>query len=179
MTTRTPSYVGRLVGVLALDPRTFEEIEADPWATPAAVATVVLSASATGAGVASAGGASGVTELIAIALLAWALWALVIFEIGVRWFPTQLTRADIGQLLRTLGFAAAPGLLNIAGLVPGVALPVFAVTQVWMLVAVVVAVRQALDYTSTWRAIAVCLIGWTLSAAMVLVTGFFLGPVVR
>ncbi len=179
MNTSAPSYLGRIAGVLALDTNTFEAIEADQWATPAAVATVVLSAIATGIGVASTGGANGVAELVAIALLAWAVWALLIFEIGVRWFPTALTRADVGQLLRTLGFAAAPGMLNIAGLLPGLGFPVFAVTQVWMLVAVVVAVRQALDYTSTWRAIAVCLVGWTLSTALVVVTGFFLGPIVR
>lgn len=179
MTTSVLSYVGRLKGVFVLDPRTFEEVEADQWATPAAVTTIVLSATATGIGVASIGSARGMVELIGIALLAWALGALLILEVGVRWFPTQLTHADIGQLLRTLGFAAAPGMLNVAGLVPGLALPIFTLTQVWMLMAVVVAVRQALDYTTIWRAIAVCLVGWGLSVGLVVGTGFFLGPIVR
>lgn len=177
--TKPPSYIGRLAGVMALDPRAFEDVEADAWATPAAITTVVLSATATGIGLGAPGGAAGVAELLALALLAWALWALLIFEIGVRWLPTALTRADVGQLLRTLGFASAPGMLNIAGLLPGLAVPVFGVTQVWVLLAVVVAVRQALDYTGTWRAVAVCLVGWGLSTALVLVVGFFAGPVVR
>ena len=175
----TRTYLRRLAGAVALDSATFEEIEADAGATSAALATVVLAAVASGIGLSAAGGAGGIPQLIAIALLGWALWALLIFEIGTRLFPTALTRADIGQLLRTLGFAWAPGLLNALGVLPGMATPVFAVTQVWVLLAIIVAVRQALDYTSTGRAVAVCLVGWGLSTALVVSIGFFAGPVVR
>jgi hypothetical protein len=175
----TSTYLRRLVGAVAIDSATYEEIEADAAATPAALSTVVLAAVATGIGLSAAGGVRGIPQLIGIALLGWALWALLIFEIGTRLFSTALTRADIGQLLRTLGFAAAPGVLNLLGVLPGLAAPVFAVTQVWVLLAIVVAVRQALDYASTGRAVAVCLFGWGLSTALVVITGFFAGPVIR
>ena len=81
--------------------------------------------------------------------------------------PEQQTHADYGQLLRTIGFASAPGVIRMVGIVPGLGGIVFAVAGVWMLVAMVIAVRQALDYTSTLRAVGVCLIGW-LAQALVL-----------
>ena len=70
--------------------------------------------------------------------------------------PEPQTRADVGELLRTIGFASAPGMLRVFGIVPGATIPAFAITAVWMLAAMIVAVRQALDYQSTSRAVAVC-----------------------
>jgi hypothetical protein len=74
--------------------------------------------------------------------------------------PEPQTRSNVGQLLRTIGFATAPGCLRVMGILPGSTLPVFALSAIWMLVAMVVAVRQALDYESTARALAVCALGW-------------------
>ena len=82
--------------------------------------------------------------------------------------------ADWGELLRTTGFAAAPGMLRIFGIVPGLTGLVFFVASLWMLAAFVVAVRQALDYTSTGRAVAVCLIGWLVNGAIFFFLGFIL-----
>jgi hypothetical protein len=79
-------------------------------------------------------------------------------------------------LLRTTGFATAPGLLRIVGVLPGMTIPSFAVAAIWMLLAMVIAVRQALDYTSTGRAIAVCGLGWLLAITFALVFGLFFGP---
>jgi hypothetical protein len=76
---------------------------------------------------------------------------------------------DVGQLLRTLGFSAAPGLLFVAGLWPPFATPVFTLVPLWMLATMVVAVRQALDYTSTARAVAVCLVGWALTIGIMVI----------
>ena len=83
-------------------------------------------------------------------------------------------RADPGELLRTLGFAQAPGLLRPLALVPGLGTAVTGVIAVWTLATMVVEVRQALDYTSTLRALAVCMTGWTLAVAMVWVVGMLL-----
>ena len=80
--------------------------------------------------------------------------------------PEPQTRADHGELLRTIGFSSAPGLIRVLGIIPGLADPVFSVAGVWMLVAMVIAVRQALDYKSTWRAIGVCVVGWTIQAVI-------------
>ena len=70
------------------------------------------------------------------------------------------THATLGQILRTTGFAAAPGILRILGIVPLFGSFILGIISIWMLTAMVIAVRQALDYTNTFRAVAVCLIGW-------------------
>jgi len=172
------TFLQRLVGAAALDTAIYEEVEADGNATIQACATVVLSSLA--AGVGARGFGSGMVTQIAfistIALLAWASWALITFEIGVRLMPQPQTRSNVGELLRTIGFATAPGCLRVLGVLPGVTIPVFAVTAVWMLATMVVAVRQALDYQSTARAVAVCGLGWVLVITIVIVLGLAFGP---
>ncbi len=84
----------------------------------------------------------------------------------------------MGELLRTIGFASTPGLLGVLAIMTPLAKPVFAVVAVWMLVAMVVAVRQALDYTSTARAVAVCVVGWVLAIAFAVAFGLLLSPTV-
>ena len=112
----------------------------------------------------------------ALSLIAWASWALLTYQIGVKIMPEPQTSADVGELMRTIGFSAAPGMLRIFGIVPGAAIPAFTITAVWMLVAMVVAVRQALDYRSTARAVAVCGIGWALAIAIAVGLGLVFGP---
>jgi hypothetical protein len=166
MATPIPtSFPMRLIGALAIDPLIYEEVEADRSATGQALLVVVLSSLSAGIGAFGWGTASlrGVLFMSGLALVSWATWAVITFEIGTRLMPESKTRADVGQLLRTIGFAAAPGMLRVFGIVPGATLPAFVITAIWMLVAMVVAVRQALDYQSTARAVAVCGLGWALS----------------
>ena len=92
--------------------------------------------------------------------------------------PEPQTRVDVGELLRTIGFASTPGLLRVFGIIPGVAIPAFVISSVWMLFAMVIAVRQALDFRSTARAIGVCVLGWMLAIAMAVALGLFFGPTV-
>ena len=179
-TTTTTPFVMRLIGALALDPVTYEEVEADRSATGQAMLVVVLSS--VGAGIGARGLGSGsprsMVFISAVSLLAWAAWALLTYQIGVRLLPEADTRSDVGELLRTIGFAAAPGMLRIFGIVPGAAVAAFAITAVWMLVAMVVAVRQALDYKSTARAVGVCILGWALAIAIAVGLGLVFGPTV-
>jgi hypothetical protein len=176
------AFAHRLLGAAALDIDTYEEVEADRTATTQALVVVVASSLATGVGMSGIGRSAGaVTGQIFIwsiaALLGWAAWALLVLQIGGRLLPEPETRVDVSELLRTLGFATAPGLLRVFGIfVPALALPLFGLTAVWMIVTMVVAVRQALDYTSTTRAVAVCLIGWLLAGALVLAIGLWLTP---
>ena len=172
------SFLHRVFGALALRAGTYEEVEADPGANWQAVAVVVLSSVAAGFGAHGfgPGGPGEVAFFGVVALMAWVAWALVIYEIGARILPAAETRADVGQLLRTTGFATAPGLLRIVGLMPELTIPGFVVAAVWMLLAMVVAVRQALDYTSTGRAIAVCGLGWVLAIALAILFGVLFGP---
>ena len=179
-TATTTPFVMRLIGAMALDPVTYEEVEGDRSATGQALLVVVLSS--VGAGVGARGLGSGSFEsmvfISALSLIAWASWALLTYQIGVRLMPEMDTRADIGEMLRTIGFSAAPGMLRIFGIVPGAAIPAFAITAIWMLAAMVVAVRQALDYKSTSRAVAVCGLGWALAIAIAVGLGLVFGPTV-
>ena len=174
----TNSYLQRLIGAMSLDAAIYEEVEADRTATGQALATVLLSSVA--AGIGSRGiEAPSLTSIIfisTVSLIAWVAWALLTFEIGGRLMPEPQTRVDAGELLRTIGFASKPGLLRVLGVIPGATVPVFAATAVWMLLATVVAVRQALDYRSTARAVAVCAFGWILALAVAMALGLFFGP---
>jgi hypothetical protein len=176
-TPRTNTFVQRLVGAAALDVAIYEEVEADRTATGQAVVVVILSSLAAGIGSRGFGGASlGTMILMTIgALLGWAAWALVTLQIGGRLMPEPQTRVDMGELLRTIGFANTPGLLRVFGFIPSVSYPAFAIAAIWMLLAMIVAVRQALDYTSTARAVIVCAIGWILSLAISVVMGLLFG----
>jgi hypothetical protein len=176
------SFPYRLFGAAALDVGVYEEVEADRGATLQAALVVIASSLAAGLGAYGLTGRTGATLVAgalvwsALALVGWAAWALLVYQVGGRLMPTKETRVDVTELLRTIGFSTAPGLLCVLGVMPSVARPAFILAFVWMLVSMVVAVRQALDYDSTLRAVVVCLIGWTLSGLLVLATGFFVTP---
>jgi Yip1 domain len=174
------TFARRLMGAAMLDVATYEEVEADRSATPQAFAIVVFSSLAAGMGARSSNGGAATFEFFAtasvLALLTWVAFALITFEIGGRILPTADTRVDVGQLLRTLGFAATPGLFQIFGIFPGATVPVFTVAIIWTLAASIIAVRQALDYKSTSRALAVCGLGLLLSFAIALILGLVFGP---
>lgn len=178
-TIQPNTFLQRLIGAAALDAAIYEEVEADPSATSQAMAIVILSSIAAGIG---ARGFSSSPASVAffgvVALLTWATWALVMFEIGGRLMPEPQTKTTPGELLRTLGFAATPGLASLLGAVPGVTTRVFVVVWIWMLLTMVVAVRQALDYRSTAKAVAVCVLGGLLAAVIAVVLGILVGPTV-
>ena len=167
------TYTSRLMRAIALDASVFEEIEHDRGALAGALATVLLATFAAGVGAGGWRGVSLRTFLIfaVIALVSWSVWAVVTLEIGGRVMPEPQTRATYSEMLRPLGFAAAPGLMMAFAAFPVVTGLVFAVAAVWMLAAMVLAVRQALDYTSTGRAIAVCVLGWVLALVMSVTLG--------
>ncbi|MGE0704053.1 MAG: YIP1 family protein [Vicinamibacterales bacterium] len=179
--TRRNTFLQRLIGAAALDAAIYEEVEADASATSQAFAVVLLSSIAAGFGAGDLRGPSiaSVVFISVLALLSWAAWAVVTLEVGTRILPGAQTRADVGQLLRTIGFASTPGLLRFLGMMPSATVPVFAVTSVWMLAAMVVAVRQALDYQSTGRAVAVCALGWILALILAIGLGVLFGPSVQ
>lgn len=174
------TFLARMTGAALLNPAVYEEVEADRSASRQAVSVVALSSLA--AGVGAMGSEVSFGALVTFTLLAfavWGIWAFLTLQIGARILPTPRTRADAGQLLRTIGFATAPGLLRIAGVIPGTRTAVFAVTAIWMLMAMIVAVRQALDYTSTARAFAVCVVGWLLTVGMAIGISTFFSPPLR
>lgn len=152
------SLMYRVMGVSVFDGGTFEAIEADRRATGQAV-VVVLGSSLAGA-VAATGSLEPrlgfIAAFMAVAVLVWLAWAQLILQIGGHQFRRPETRVDFDELVRTTGFAAAPGLLQIFAIVPAVSTPIFVATWIWMWAAMVVAVKHSLDLRSTWRAIVVC-----------------------
>ena len=172
-TKATHSMVDRLIRVCRLDVHIFEEVEADTSATRQALSVVALVALATGIASLGTTGLSGLFAGAAIAIAGWAIWAWILYLIGTKILPSHETHADWGQLARTVGFAQSPGVFRVLGVVPVVGWIIFLVASVWMLVAMVIAVRQALDYTSTWRAIAVVLLSF-IPYAVLMSIGFAL-----
>ena len=156
----------RMLRAAKLDVELYEEVEHDEGALGQAMAVVVLSAAAAGVGSLGAGGLTGLVVGTVSALIGWYVWAFLTYFIGTRLLPEPQTRADYGQLLRTIGFSSAPGLIRVLGIIPGLGTIVFMVAGIWMLIAMVIAVRQALDYTNTWRAVGVCAIGWAVQAVI-------------
>jgi hypothetical protein len=152
-------YRDRLIRAAKLEPALYEEVEIDETATGQAMLTVVISSLAAGIGGVS-GGFLSIALHTAAALIGWVAWAYLTYFIGTRLMAESETKANLGELLRCTGFASAPGLLQIFGFIPVLGPLVRLASVLWMLAAFVVAVRQALDYKSTPRAIGVCLIGW-------------------
>ena len=158
------SFKDRVIRAAKLDVKLYEEVEADKEALGQAMAVVVLSSIAAGLGTIERAGFSGILIGTIIALISWYVWAYITYFIGTRLLPEPQTKADHGDLLRAIGFSSSPGLIRILGIIPGLAWLVFLVASIWMLVAMVIAVRQALDYQSTLRAVGVCIIGWIIQA---------------
>ncbi len=156
----------RMLRAAMLDAQLYEEVEADKSSMQQAMMVVVMSSLAAGLATRVQGGIVGLVVGTLAALVGWYIWAYLTYFIGTKLFPEQQTRADHGELLRTLGFASAPGVIRILGIIPALSVIVFPVAGIWMLVATVIAVRQALDYKSTPRAVLVCLVGWLVQGLL-------------
>jgi len=169
----------RMVRASKLDARLYEEVEADKGAMGQATGVVVLSSVAAGIGSVGEGGLSGILLGTVFALIGWYVWAYLTYLIGTKVLPEPETKADMGELLRTIGFSSSPGLIRVLGIIPGLAGIFFVGASVWMLVAMVIAVRQALDYKSTPRAIGVCVIGWIIQWFILLLLSPVLGNIGR
>jgi hypothetical protein len=159
-----------------LEAALYEEVEGDRGATAQAFAVVVLAAVAAGIGSFHNGGVGGIFATAVAWLAGWYIWARTTWWIGTRILPAPGTHADTGELLRTLGFSSSPGVLLALALVEPLSAAVFLVCGLWMLASMVIAVRQALDYPGSLRAVAVCAIGFPVYAAILATTLLFLGP---
>jgi len=169
------SLVDRMVRAAKLDINLYEEVEADKSAMGQAITVVVLSSVASGIGTIAVLGIQGLIIGTISALLGWFVWAFLVYIIGTKLLPEPQTKSDMGELLRTIGFSSSPGVLRVFGFIPFLGAIISIVVNVWMLVAMIIAVRQALDYKSTWRAIGVCVIGFVIYVAIIAVIFAVLG----
>ena len=173
------TFLQRAIGAARLDVAAYEDVEADRHATRQALVMVVLSSTAGGIGLGSGVYDAPVLTRVFLALLLWMFWAALTCGIGLYLMPEPQTETDVGELLRTIGFASSPGFLRIFGFVPGAGAMLYGLALVWMLVAMVIAVRQALDYTSTARAVIVCVIAGLIAVVMTALIGGVLFVVVE
>jgi hypothetical protein len=165
----------RMIRAAKLEVALYEEVEAGKTALGQAMLIVVLHGIAAGIGSYDELGTTGLLLGTVGQLVGWFVWALVTFVVGAKLLPERQTEADLGQLLRTIGFAASPGLLLALGVIPAIGAIISFVVQIWMLIAFVIAVRQALDYTSTVRTVIVCLLGWILMVGVTAVLWLLVG----
>jgi len=169
------SFKGRIIRAAKLDVHLYEEVEADKGAMGQAMGVVVLSSIAAGVGSISIGGLGGILIGTITALIGWYVWAYLTYFIGTKFFPEPQTKANHGELLRTIGFSSSPGLIRVLGIIPGLGGIVLFAASIWMLVAMIIAVKQALDYKSTLRAVGVCVIGWIIQTLILVLLFSILG----
>ncbi len=160
------SWTQRMLGAARLDISTYEEVEADQTATGQAAGVVALVAVAQAIGAAGEG-ALGIIAGLGGAMLGWLIWAGITYLIGAKLFGGTATW---GELLRTLGFAQAPGVLYVLGIIPFFGGLVRVALAIWILIAGIIAIRQALDF-STGKAILTAVLGWLAVTIPLLILG--------
>ncbi|MDF1505056.1 YIP1 family protein [Roseisolibacter sp. H3M3-2] len=164
------SLVDRMRGAALFDVATYEEVEHDTSATGQAAVVVALAAVASGIGNAFRGGPGILAGVVAM-LLGWVVWSGVTYLVGTRLFGGMATW---GELLRTLGFAQAPGVLLVAAIVPGLGWLVILAVFLWTLGTGFVAIRQALDVDSG-KALMTAVVAWVANALATWILGMVFG----
>tara|TARA_B100001741_G_C16453303_1_gene551449 strand:+ start:399 stop:917 length:519 start_codon:yes stop_codon:yes gene_type:complete len=167
------NLLNRIYRAIKIDPELYEEVEHDKSATLQAAIVVVLSSLAAGVGAIHLGASNFFLGPL-VSLASWYFWAFLIFIVGTKLFPDKETKSDHGELLRAIGFSSAPGLIRIFGITPELMTVTFIGSSFWMLVCMVVAVRQALDYKSLWKAFGVVVMCWFIQAFLLFVILIFL-----
>jgi hypothetical protein len=168
-------FMARIIRAAKLESHLYDEVKIDKDATRQALVVVLLSSLAASIGASTHAGLGGLAMGGLVALLAWYVWIFLIYIVGAKFFPVFQTSASHRELWRTLGFASIPGVLRVFGAIPGLTGTAFLVAAVWMLIAAVIAVRQALDYTSTVRAAGVCVPGWLVHVFLLFLLLLLLG----
>ncbi|UCC71233.1 MAG: YIP1 family protein [Gemmatimonadota bacterium] len=164
-------FTERMIGAATLDVGTYEEVEHDQSATGQAAGVVALVAIAGAIGSYGTGGLYGSVGQVVYAFIAWAVWAAITLLIGTKVFGGT---ADMGEMLRTLGFAQSVGVIKVLGIIPILGWIASLAAGLWMLVCGVVAIRQALDFT-TGKAVGTVLLGWLVMMVLGVLLGGFVG----
>ena len=156
------SFQDRVIGTLQLQPAAFEEVENDATATGQAATVVALVAIARAIGGLGIGGIGFFVLQLVLTFIGWVIGAAVVWLVGTRLLPGKDTQADLGQMLRVTGFAQAANIASVFAIMPFLGWVIAFIASIWTLVALVIGVRQALDYDDTVRAIIVCVIAWAI-----------------
>lgn len=160
------TFAERVVGALKLDANTFEDIERDTTAMGQAVGIIALAAVASSLGSIWHLGFGRILFAVLISICAYLLWAVLVWVVGTKVMPDPGTSADFPETFRVIAFAAAPGLFGAISIIPIlgtiIAWLLTPIIWVWSMAAMVIATRQVLDYTETFKAVIVVLIGFVV-----------------
>jgi hypothetical protein len=175
------SLTDRMVRAARLEIGLYNEVEADTTATSQALTVVVITALAGGIGAAlgqafagrPAGIVGGLIGGLVAELLGWLVWSYVMYFVGTRVFHGTAT---YGELLRTLGFAYSPGVLNILRFVPVLGGLITLVVLIWRILAGFIAVREALDL-DTGNTVATIVVGVLAYVIVLAIVGVVLAAV--
>lgn len=163
------SMAERMKGAAMLYVPIYEEVEADTEATGQAAGVVAIAAVCAAIGGALQGAPGLLVGLVSV-FLGWLIWAGITYLVGTYVFGGTATW---GELLRTLGFAWAPGVFYLFGFIPLLGWLVRAVVSLWILAAGILAIRQALDFGTT-RAVFTAIIGFFVYVVLAAVVGVLL-----
>jgi hypothetical protein len=175
----------RMLRAARVESQLYEEVEADSGATGQALLVVVMASLSAGIGHGIGGlikgGTGGIgfffTNLITGAigsLIAWFIFSLLCFWLGTTLFKGPNTRSTLGELLRVLGFAYSPALLNVFAFIPFIGPIIPFVTMIWTIIAAVVGVRQACDFT-TGRAVGTVIVAAIIPFIIMVLIGLLVG----
>jgi len=164
-------FIERMIRAAKLDAALYEEVEHDSSALWQAIGVVVLSSLAAGIGNVNQGDKAIIWGIVT-ALAGWFIWAYITYFVGTKLLPESGTSATHGELLRTIGFSSSPGILRIFGVLPFIGTIFTVISSIWMFAAMIVAVRQALDYKSTGRTFLVVFIGWLIYVILIAILIF-------
>ena len=160
-------FLDRLVRAARLDVELYKEVVADPKMLNQAWITVLIYCMAAAWGIAGMVGAIGANIVMVTALIGWYVWAFFTYFAGTRFFrenKTEMDRSERKTVIRAMGFASAPGVVHLLGMIPGLQPIPFAGATIWMIIASTIALKQALNFESPYRAAAACIIAWIISA---------------
>ena len=157
-------FLNRLFRAAKLDAGLYQEVIADTGTMFQAMMAVFIYCAASAYGGFGRAGVAGINFGMITSLLGWYVWAFSTYFVGARLLPEAETKSDRKAVLRAMGFASSPGLIRLLGLIPNMAGTTLLIASVWMFVAAVIAIKQAMNYKSIDRAAGACLIGWIISA---------------
>jgi hypothetical protein len=166
----------RLIGAMKLDAAAFEDVERDAGAMGQAVGVIALAAVSTGIGNIWYGGLTGIVYGVITSLIGYAVWAVITWLVGTKVMPDPATNADFPETFRVVAFAAAPGVLGAITIIPLLGWLLLFLLWLWQIAAMVVAVKAVLDYTDTFKAVIVVIIGFVVNLVITMLLGaMFIG----
>ena len=160
-------YLNRFVGAALLDVKLYKEVAGEPRYLFQAWITVLIYAMLASWGTFGRSGAAGTNISMISSLIGWYIWSFSTYFLATKFFretKTEIDRGDRKAVIRTMGFACAPGAIRILGIIPGLGIVAIVVASIWMIVAATIAVKAALNIENTARAAGACIIGWIIGA---------------